>query len=88
MRVRQNGEIAVVYVKNGDVRYILGIANLPRFLVRDDLKSKQLVEVLPDWPPRKGEIHQLYASNEHLAPRVRALIALFVQRFTEARTPK
>ena len=28
MRVRQNGEIAIVYVKNGDVRYILGIANL------------------------------------------------------------
>src|SRR5688572_503559 len=30
MRVRQNGQIALVYVKNGDVWYILGLANLPQ----------------------------------------------------------
>jgi DNA-binding transcriptional LysR family regulator len=59
----------------------LGIANLPRFLVADDLLAGRLVPVLPGWPLKRGEIHLLYASGVHLSPRVRALIDLFVDRF-------
>jgi DNA-binding transcriptional LysR family regulator len=63
----------------------LGIANLPRFTVKDDLAAKRLVLVLPDWPPRKGEIHLLYAGGQHLSPRVRALIDLSVAWFAARR---
>ena len=59
----------------------LGIANVPRFQVADDLAAGRLVPVLPDWPLRRGQIHLLYPSGQHLSPRVRALIELFVRSF-------
>ena len=39
---------------------------------------------MPAWPLRRGEMHLLYPSGEHLSPRVRALIDLGVGAF-EAR---
>ena len=59
----------------------LGIANLPRFLVADDLAAGRLVPVLPDWPIDAGHIHLLYPSAVHLSPRVRALIDALVGSF-------
>ena len=56
----------------------LGIANLPRFLVADDLAAGRLVPVLPDWPLEAGHMHLLYPSAVHLSPRVRALIDALV----------
>jgi DNA-binding transcriptional LysR family regulator len=59
----------------------LGIANVPRFLVTDDLARARLIEILPSWPPRRGELHLLYPSAAHLSPRVRALIDMIVGSF-------
>jgi DNA-binding transcriptional LysR family regulator len=59
----------------------LGIANVPRFMVAKELAAGSLVEVLPDWPVKRGEIHLLYPSARQLSPRVRALIDLFIEAF-------
>lgn len=60
-----------------------GIANLPRFIVTRDLAERRLVEVLPAWPVKRGEIHLLYPSNRQLSPRVRLLVEMIVEWFAQ-----
>jgi DNA-binding transcriptional LysR family regulator len=59
----------------------LGIVNLPRFMLHDDLATGRVVEVLASWRPRPGELHALYPSGRQLSPRVRALVDTCVAHF-------
>ncbi|MGB0696798.1 MAG: LysR family transcriptional regulator [Rhodospirillaceae bacterium] len=55
----------------------LGIANLPVFLIKDDLDAGRLVRVLPDWEPTPVQISALWAKDrltERLVGAVRAEI--------------
>ncbi len=56
-----------------------GIAQLPRFLVADDLATGRLIAVLADLPMREVPISVLYPNRRHLPARVR----LFIDRLSQ-----
>ena len=59
----------------------VGVVQLPSMLVRDELRSGALVEVLPDWASRSEVIHAVYASRRGQLPAVRALLDHLAQAF-------
>lgn len=56
------------------VRAGLGIAMLPVFRCIDDLRTKKLERVLPEWCTRDVPLHAVYPSTRHLSPKVKALL--------------
>ncbi len=61
----------------------LGIALVPLFRCIDDLRSKRLRRVLPEWHAPSIPLHALYPSTHHLSPKVKA----FVEHLREQMTP-
>jgi DNA-binding transcriptional LysR family regulator len=59
----------------------LGIAQVPRFHVEEDLARGRLVAILQGTPPPPGPVSLVYARSRHLSPRVRAFIDWAVQEF-------
>lgn len=53
-----------------------GLAILPDFLVADDVRSGQLVEVLPDWTLPAGGVHIVYPAARFRPPKVTAFVAM------------
>ncbi len=51
-----------------------GIALLPTFLCRDELKNKDLVPVLPNWRTEVRPIRFIYPSQRFLLPKVKSFI--------------
>jgi DNA-binding transcriptional LysR family regulator len=62
----------------------IGIANLPTFIVGDDIAAGRLKMVLPDNRPVDLTIHALYAPNRYLAAKTRVFIDFLVDRFGKA----
>ncbi|MBV9696008.1 MAG: LysR family transcriptional regulator, partial [Gammaproteobacteria bacterium] len=52
----------------------LGIARLPEMLVREDLRSGVLQQVLPEWTTPQGVVHAVFPTRRGLLPAVRAFI--------------
>jgi DNA-binding transcriptional LysR family regulator len=61
----------------------LAIAMLPDWLIEEDLKSKQLVRVLPQWRPHHLPLHVVYASQRPLPARMSAFIDFAVAYMTK-----
>ncbi|MBM3115686.1 LysR substrate-binding domain-containing protein [Jeongeupia naejangsanensis] len=61
----------------------VGMALLPDFMCRDELKSGALVQVLPDWSPQPGIVHAVYPSRRGLLPAVRALLDFLGERMCD-----
>lgn len=59
----------------------IGIANLPTFIVGQDIAAGRLKLVLPDNRPSDLTIHALYAPNRYLAAKTRVFIDFLVDRF-------
>ncbi|WP_020647999.1 LysR family transcriptional regulator [Solimonas variicoloris] len=59
----------------------LGLIQVPRYHVEDDLRRGTLVEVLPQHPPSPSPVSLLYPRNRHLSPRVRVFIDWVVRAF-------
>jgi DNA-binding transcriptional LysR family regulator len=59
----------------------IGIANLPTFIVGQDVAAGRLQLVLPDNRPADLSIHALYAPNRYLAAKTRVFIDFLVDRF-------
>jgi len=59
----------------------LGIAQMPRFHIADDLARGSLVALLPDCPPPSAPVSLMYAQNRQLTPRVRAFSDWLAQEF-------
>lgn len=55
-------------------RQDLGLVQVPRYRVEEDLARGSLVEVLPDFPPEPSPVYVLYPQNRQLSPRVRVFI--------------
>jgi DNA-binding transcriptional LysR family regulator len=58
-----------------------GVILQPDFLVGDDLRRGDLVELLPDWRSIELGIHALYASRKHLPMKTRRLVDFLVEAF-------
>lgn len=58
-----------------------GVILQPDFLVGDDLRRGELVELLPGWHSIELGIHALYASRKHLPMKTRRLVDFLVEAF-------
>jgi DNA-binding transcriptional LysR family regulator len=65
------------------VRAGLGVAMLPDWLIREDLLSRRLVRVLPQWNAKDLPVHVVYAGARLLPTRVRAFIDFAVSYMTK-----
>jgi DNA-binding transcriptional LysR family regulator len=63
----------------------LGLIQVPRYHVEDDLKRGTLVAVLPDCPPSPSPVSLLYPRHRQLSPRVRVFIDYVMRAFGAAR---
>ena len=52
----------------------LGLAQVPRFHVEQDLAGGRLIEVLPEMPPPSAPVSLLYPRSRQLSPRVRVFL--------------
>jgi DNA-binding transcriptional LysR family regulator len=52
----------------------VGIAYLPDFAIRRQLREGLLVTVLDDYTDRSGPLRVLWASSRHLAPKLRVFV--------------
>jgi DNA-binding transcriptional LysR family regulator len=52
----------------------MGIAQSPRFMVRDALEKGDLVEVLPDWHCETLPLYIVYPQTRHLSNKVRVFV--------------
>jgi DNA-binding transcriptional LysR family regulator len=58
-----------------------GVILQPDFLVGDDLRRGDLVELLPGWRSIELGIHAVYASRKHLPMKTRRLVDFLVEAF-------
>jgi DNA-binding transcriptional LysR family regulator len=63
----------------------MGIARLPEFLVRDDLRQGALRAVLPRFATRPVDVFAVYSERRHLPARTRALLDFLAQRLRARR---
>ena len=61
----------------------VGIVQLPKMMVCNQLEAGDLAHVLPDWAPRREIIHAVFPSRRGLLPSVRELIDFLAKRFEE-----
>ncbi|RCK49065.1 LysR family transcriptional regulator [Thalassospira profundimaris] len=59
----------------------LGLVQVPRYRVADDLRSGRLVEVLPEYPPEPMPVSVLYPQNRQLSARVRVFVDWLTELF-------
>ena len=75
---------AEIYFAAG--RLGLGLIQLPRYRLVDDLAAGTMVEVLADTPPAPSPVYVLYPHSRQLSPRVRVFIDWLAAEFA-ARLP-
>ncbi|TKT79337.1 LysR family transcriptional regulator [Aquamicrobium sp. LC103] len=63
----------------------LGLIQVPRYHVEAALASRELVELLPGFPPAPTPVSLLYPTSRQLSPRVRLFIDWVIRQF-RART--
>jgi DNA-binding transcriptional LysR family regulator len=61
----------------------LGIIFQPEILLESDIKSGNLVRILPDWKLGQRQISLLYYRDQSMTPRVRSFIHFALEKFTE-----
>lgn len=76
--VSNNGHALVQMAKAG-----LGIINIPKFLIKDELASGALVPILTQLNQEKFDISLLYPHRRYLSPKVKIAIAFFEQLMEE-----
>lgn len=59
----------------------VGIVQLPKLTIRDELADGTLIELLPGWAPPAETIHAAFVSRRGLLPAVRTLIDFLAERF-------
>lgn len=59
----------------------IGVGQFPTMVVKADLESGALVDVLPDWRPRAGIVHAVFSSRRGLRPSVRTLLDFLAAEF-------
>lgn len=59
----------------------VGIASLPKVFVIDELKTGEMIELLPEWQLPKGMIHIAYPSRQGMLPAMRLLLEYLIEQF-------
>lgn len=59
----------------------LGIALLPAEVVEDDIRTRRLIRVLPDWHSEEVGVHLVFATARGIVPAVRVLIDYLAEHF-------
>ncbi|HEY0290448.1 MAG TPA: LysR substrate-binding domain-containing protein, partial [Pseudomonas sp.] len=62
----------------------IGIIQVPRYRVAEQLQGDLLREVLPECPPPPMSVSVLYPHNRHMSPRVRAFVDWVSECFAQA----
>jgi DNA-binding transcriptional LysR family regulator len=62
----------------------IGIVQLPEYMVRNAVSAGNLEVVLPQWKPKAGIVHIVFASRRGLAPAVRHFIDFMEKEFALA----
>ncbi|AGB84062.1 transcriptional regulator [Serratia sp. FGI94] len=65
----------------------LGLIQVPRYHVEDELRDGALVEVLSGWPAPEMPVSALYPGHRQLSPRVRVFIDWLDRIYQEKFTP-
>src|SRR4029077_19839827 len=65
----------------------LGIATLPDWLIDEDLRSRRLVRVLPQWKTKAVPLHVVYAGQRLSPARVSTFIDFAVSYMTKELAP-
>src|SRR5262245_48257645 len=52
----------------------VGVAILPDWLVRDDVRRKRLIRILPEWAPAPLELYALYPTRLSLTPKLNTFL--------------
>jgi DNA-binding transcriptional LysR family regulator len=65
------------------IRLGLGLAQVPRFHVEEDLRRGALVEILKDVPPPSAPVSLLYLRTRQLSPRVRTFMDWAAREFAK-----
>jgi DNA-binding transcriptional LysR family regulator len=63
------------------VRLGLGLGQIPRFVIEEDLAAGTLVEVMEDHVPPPAPVSLIYPPNKQLSPRVRIFIDWMAREF-------
>ncbi len=69
------------------IRLGMGLAQIPRFHVEDDLQRGSLIAVMTDFPPPSAPVSLLYPRSRQLSPRVRVFLDWAVKEFTTNTVP-
>lgn len=59
----------------------VGVVQLPRMFIHEQLAKGELLVVMPDWEPRLEVLHAVYASRRGQLPAVRHLINFLAEEF-------
>ena len=59
-----------------------GIALLPAFRCVEELSTRLLTRVLPDWSAPSTPVHVVYPSTRHLSPKVKSFVDHLHERMT------
>ena len=73
-----NGDSCIAASLNG-----AGIQLQPTFLVDDDLRNGNLVEILPDFRAMAMGVYVVYPTRMHLLPKVRAMVDFLAEKFKQ-----
>ncbi|ANQ29354.1 LysR family transcriptional regulator [Vibrio natriegens] len=68
-------------LKEAAVRGV-GVVQLPKLMLSQELKHGSLVRLLPQWHPQTEAIHLVFISRRGLLPSVRALIEFLAQKYS------
>jgi DNA-binding transcriptional LysR family regulator len=62
----------------------IGVCQLPALVVREDIKTGRLIELLPAWRPHTGIIHAAFPSRRGMLPSLRALLDFLARAYAGA----
>ena len=59
----------------------VGVVQLPLLMLQQELAAGSLIQLLPEWEPRREVIHLVFPSRRGMLPAIRALIDFLVERY-------
>jgi len=78
-RISVNSAIATRNLINHNI----GIGITPDFMMKDDIKAKHIVRLLPDWKINQGGIYVMYSNRKHLSAKVKCFVSEVSQHFSK-----